>query len=255
MDKLRNGIDLYLAGDYYASILLLNEYIADGGISAGTAYYHIGLAYSDLQKLTDAGENLSKAVRLEPEKSMYQYRLGVVYYRLMVLDKAIYHLKKSIELNPEHLRSRFILGTTYFRQGSIAKASETFSELIAASPDFPDAYYYRAFCAFHMGNLNEAKVDLLKALELNKDHNEARLKLAQLEYNEKKYQDAETNCEIVYQNGIRDYVFLKFFIDTLLKSGNRQKSEIIAAEALVLYPHNADIQNLMGAYDFENYGN
>lgn len=255
MDKLRDGVDLYLAGDYYAAIRILNDYIAEGGVSAGTAYYHIGLAYSDLQKLTDAGENLTNAVRLEPNKSMYHYRLGVVYYRLMVLDKAIEHLKKSIELNPEHQRSRFILGTTYFRQGNIPKAAETFSELISASPDFPDAYYYRAFCAFHLGNLNEAKIDLLKALEINKDHNEARLKLAQIEYNEAKFVDAEENCEIVYQNGIRDYLFLKFFIDTLIKSGNKIKAEKIAAEALVLYPHNVDIQNLMGAYDFENYGN
>lgn len=255
MDKLREGIDLYLAGDYYAAIRILREYIQQGGSSAGTAYYHIGLAFSDLQKLTEAGENLSKAVQLEPKKSMYHYRLGVVYYRLMVLDLAIKHLKRSIELNSEHLRSRFILGNAYFKQGNIQKAAETFTHLITASPDFADAYYHRALCCFHLGNLENAKIDLAKALEVSHAHNDARLKLAQLQYHESKFADAEKNCEIVYKNGIRDYVFLKFFIDALIKSGNEERAKVVAAEALVLYPHNIDIQNLLRTYEFENYGN
>lgn len=255
MDKLREGIDLYLAGDYYAAIRILREYIEQGGSSSGTAYYHIGLAFSDLQKLTEAGENLSIAVKLEPNKSMYHYRLGVVYYRLMVLDLAIKHLQNSITLNPEHLRSRFILGNAYFKQGNIQKAAETFTQLISASPDFADAYYHRALCSFHLGNLENAKIDLEKALEKSCAHNDARLKLAQLQYNEEKFGDAEKNCEIVYKNGIRDYVFLKFFIDALIKGGNEERAKVIAAEALVLYPHNIDIQNLLRTYDFENYGN
>lgn len=253
MDKLSEGIDLYLAGDYHAAIRKLQEYIQEGGSAAGTAYYHIGLAYSDLQKLPEAGENLAKAISLEPKKSMYHYRIGVVYYRLMVLDKAIEHLKRSIELNPEHLRSIFILGTAYFRRGNIKKASETFTSLISASPDFADAYYRRALCSFHEGNMEKTKSDLEKALEISKEHNYARLKLARLEYGEGNFHKAVENCEIIFKNGIRDYVFLKFFIDTLIKSGDTAKAEKIGAEALLLYPYNMDIQNLFGKDDFENY--
>lgn len=255
MDKLSSGLDLYLAGDYYAAIRILTEYIDNGGISADTAYYYIGLAYSDLQKLPEAGENLSKAVNLEPNKSMYQYRLGVVYYRLMALDKAIEHLKKSIDLNPEHQRSRFILGNAYFKQGNIEKAEHTFTKIISSSPDFADAYYYRALCSFHKGEQEKALKDLKKALEINEFYTEARIKLAQILYNQNNFSQAELNCEIVFQNGIRDYVFLRFFIDVLIKNGNIEKAKIVASEALVIYPHNLDIQNLLRIYDFENYGN
>ncbi len=245
MDKFREGIDLYLAGDHNAAIKVLTEYIDENGELVGQAYYHIGLVYSDMQKLALAGQYLAKAIELEPEKSTYHYKIGIIYSRLMVLDKAIEHLKRAIELNPEHQRSRFILGTVYFQRGLMQDAYNCFTELIKTSPDFADAYYNRAQCLYHMGDEKAYEVDIQKALELNPEYNSARLSLARHYLHSKQLKRAIDNFNIMYEYGFREYLFIKTYIEALLLAGEKLKAHDVATEALLMYPNNIDIEELI----------
>ncbi|MBQ3034291.1 MAG: tetratricopeptide repeat protein [Deferribacterales bacterium] len=244
MNKLHNGIDLYLTGDLYAAAKVLKEHINEGGPSAGTAYYHLGMIYCDRQKLTEACEYFTKAVELEPDKSMYHYRLGVVYSRLMMLDFAIKELQRSIDLNPEHQRSRFILGTIHFQQGDMEKAYEVFTALIKTSPDFADAYYHRGLTLYHMGNNDLCRADFEKALELNPNYDEARSRLALMYLNSKDYDKSSLLYMQIYNNGARDCVFLQHLVKSLILAGDLDKAGEIVSEALILYPHNPELQKL-----------
>lgn len=245
MDKLREGIDLYLAGDLYAAVRCLREYIDEGGPEAGMAYYHIGVAYSDQQRLTDACESLKKAVELEPDKSMYHYRLGVVYSRLMILDSAIAELQRSIDLNPEHQRARFILGTIYFQRGDMKRAYEVFTTLIKSSPDFAAAYYHRGLTSYHMGDDEGCAADLEKALELNPGYDEAIQQLAYLNFNRGNFSEAAAFYTRIYENGARDWVFLQRFVKALYYAGAEEKAREVAGEALILFPHNQELQQFL----------
>ena len=245
MDKLREGIDFYLAGDLYSAVKYLKEYIDEGGHEAGKAYYHLGVAYSDWQRLTEACENLKKATELEPDKSMYHYRLGVVYSRLMILDSAIEELRRSIELNPEHQRSRFILGTVHFQRGDMKKAYDVFSDLIKSSPDFAGAYYNRGLASYRLGDDESCAADLKKALELNPAYDEARQQLAYLYFDRGDFPNAVVLCKQIYENGVRDLIFLRRFIKALNSAGYEEKMREVAHEALVLYPHSQELRQFL----------
>ncbi len=245
MDKLREGVDAYLAGDHSVAINLLTQYIDENGEFQGQAYYHLGLIYSDSQQLAISGEYLSKAISLEPDKATYHYKIGIVYSRLMALDKAIEHLKRSIQLNPEHQRSRFILGTVYFQRGLMQEALDTFTALIERSPDFADAYYNRSLCYYHIGDEKLYEQDILKALEINPTYNVARLSLARHYLSCNKQKKAVENFEIIYNNGFRDYVFIKSYIEALLMIGDKITAKDVAVEALHMYPNNIDIEVLI----------
>lgn len=245
MNKLHTGIELYLTGDLYAAAKALKEHIDQGGTAAGTAYYHLGMVFSDQQKLTEACEYFKKAVELEPDKSMYHYRLGIVYSRLMMLDFAIDELQRSIDLNPEHQRSRFILGTIHFQRGDMDEACNVFTALIKTSPNFADAYYHRGLAYYHMGKNEQSKADLEKAIELNPAYDEARNRLAYLYFNAGNYLQAAELCMEIYDNGARDCVFLQHLVKCLTFAGMLERAEEVAAEALILYPYNPDLQKLI----------
>lgn len=244
MEKLHQGIDLYLTGDHAMAIKILKEFIAEYPNSSSVAYYHIGLAYSDLGKLTDATEYLNKAIEIEPEKSMYHYRLGLVYSRLMILDSGIVHLNKAIELNPEHQRARYLLGTIYFKRGDIKEARDTFANLIQTSPDFAAAYYHRALCLYHLGDDDGAILDLEKAVSLNPEYSESLLKLGSILAAKKKFAKASEYYKQVFELGIRDCVFLKGYASSLIAEKKKEEAKNILNEALFLYPHNVDIMKL-----------
>lgn len=245
MDKLHNGIELYLSGDLYGAIRELKEYIDGGGVSKGTAYFHLGMIYSDRQLLTDACDYFKKAVELEPGKSMYHYRLGVVYSRLMILDSAIIELQKSIDLNPEHQRSRYILGTIYFQKGDMDMTHKVFSGLIKVSPDFADAYYYRGLASYHRGDNDGAILDFNKALELNPSYDDAKIKLAVLYYHDGNYTKSAKLYSDIYDNGVRDWLFIHNYIKALHSAGSNEKAQEVVREALLLYPHNQELQRFL----------
>ncbi len=244
IDKLQIGIDEYLSGDLNGAIKSFREYIDEGGYDIGSAYYHIGLCYSDLNQTSLACENFMKAVEISPTKSMYLYKLGLSYFRLMALDKAADSLKKTIEINKEHQRARFLLGQVYFQKGDMALAEDIFSEVLEKSPDFPEAYYYRALCKYYLSKVDNALDDLNKAVEINENYIDALFFIGRINFEKANYKEAVAVCEKVYNKGHRNFSFIKFYLSSLLKAGKTEEFNDLKIEADLLFPNNIDIENI-----------
>ncbi len=244
MDKLQAGIEEYLSGDLYKAIRLLNEHINNSGYDIANAYYYLGLCYNDLNQISLAGQNFAKAVELAPEKSMYLYKLGLTYFRLMALDKAIITLTKTIELNPEHQRAKFILGQVYYKRGLMNDAENIFSEVLEKSIYFADAYYYRALTRHQLSKDDQALFDLNKALEINPDYKEALLEKAKINFENSNFEESVATYKTVYEKGYRDFIFIKHYLNVLKKAGKFKEFENIKTEATLLFPNNAEIENI-----------
>lgn len=244
MDKLHAGIDEYLSGDLSKAVKLLQEHIQENGYDLGSAYYHLGLCYSDLNNMAKACKNFIKAVEYSPNKSMYLYKLGLAYYRLMALDKARDTLLKTINLNPEHQRSRFLLGQVYFQHGDMNDAENIFSEVLDKSPDFADAYYYRALTRYQLSKDKEALSDLHKAIEINPEYTDAILESAKIHFENGNFGDAASECKLIYNKGNRTFSFMKFYLTVLSKNSKNDELELLKAEAASLFPNNLEIDNI-----------
>ena len=244
MDKLSTGIDLYLSGDLHNAIKVFKEHIAEKGFDIGSAYYHLGLCFSDLNMQAEAGENFIKAVEYSPEKSMYHYKLGLAYFRLMALDKAASSLEKTLQLNPEHQRSRFLLGQVYFQQGAMDKAYNIFSEVLRKSPDFADAYYFRGRSLYQQGKDVEALSDLYKALEINDEHMDALIEISKIYFQNADYEKSYTVRKKIYNKGLRSFPFMKNYLIVLKNVGKFDEFNQIKQEAAVLFPNNQELESL-----------
>ncbi len=241
MDKLHQGIDEYLSGDLPKAVKLLQEHIKENGYDAGAAYYHLGLCFSDLNQLTPACENFAKACELSPEKSMYLYKLGLTYFRLMALDKAEDALNRTIALNPEHQRSRFLLGQVYFQKGLMLEAEHIFTQVLEKSPDFADAYYYRALTRYQLAKNDDALIDLENAVTINPDYTDALLEASKINFEHSNFLKAAEDCKKVYSKGNRNFSFIKYYLNILLRAELIEEFDIILSEALVLFPNNQEI--------------
>ena len=245
MDKLHNGIDEYLSGNLPKAITLLKEYINENGYDKGSAYYHLGLCFSDLNQLTPACENFAKACEISPEKSMYHYKLGLIYFRLMALDKAEDSLSKTISLNPEHQRSRFLLGRIYFQKGLMVESEKKLTEVLEKSPDFADAYYHRAMALYQLGKNQEALKDLHIAIEINPDYTDALLEASKINFEHSNFIQSAEECRAIYNKGNRSFSFIKYYLNVLSKAGIFDEFETIKSEALILFPNNQEILSLI----------
>lgn len=244
MDKLHTGIDEYLSGDLSKAIRLLLEHIEDNGYDLGSAYYHLGLCFSDLNDMQKACQNYLKAVEYSPNKSMYLYKLGLAYYRLMALDKARDTLLKTISINPEHQRSRFLLGQVYFQQGNMEEAKNIFSEVLLKSPNFADAYYYRALVNYQLGFDNQSLTDLASAININPEYIDAILESAKINFEKGNFNEAAKSCRLIYNKGIRTFSFMKFYLNVLLKNNNQEEYNNIKNETSALFPNSLEIDNI-----------
>lgn len=244
MDKLHSGIDFYLDGNMTKAIKIIEEYVNEGGWDLASAYYHMGLCYSDLGMQPRAGECFIKATEYAPEKSIYHYKLGESYLSLMVYEKAVEELETTVKLNPEHQRAKFLLAKAYFQQGKMDQAILSFTDILNTSTEFADAYFYRGLAKYQNNQEKDAQKDILKAIEINPKYNEARFESAKIYEAQGDYKKADKDCEYIYESGYRSYAFIYFYLSVLKKLKKKKVFDSVFDEAIALFPNNQELENL-----------
>ncbi len=73
------------------------------------AYYNLGRAHNKLFDDIEAERALQKAVRLDPEESLYRTELGAVLIKLAKYPSAISQLKKALDLDEDNFRAEDLL--------------------------------------------------------------------------------------------------------------------------------------------------
>lgn len=97
------------------------------------------------------------------------YARGDYLRRTGKLANAENDFKYIKQIDPGHYMSNYGLGVIYFQQNKIQQAIEEFSMTIEKKEDYAYAWYSRGLCYYQLGNKANAKRDLQKCLELDKE--------------------------------------------------------------------------------------
>jgi type IV pilus assembly protein PilF len=185
-----------------AAILLLQACVTDNPAleksdKASKINVQLGIGYLQQNNLDLANEKLSKALRQNPDSAAAHNAYAILQDRLLQLDKAEYHYKKATELDPKDSQAANNYGAFLCRNGRERESEEYFLSALEnplyKTPQF--AYTNAAICLLKIGNNEQAKEYLLKAIAAKNNFGPALLAMADVLYGEgdhieaKKYLD------------------------------------------------------------------
>ena len=136
-------------------------------------YYNLGEVLVNLQKWDEGIDTFKEVLKADPNDGNSYFNLGICYYNKDESKLAEDNFKKAIELNPQDLYANFYLGNIYQEQGLTNFAEDCYRKVLEISPDYSWAYYNLASIAYQCNNIDDAKSNLLLAIEYNKQDIEA----------------------------------------------------------------------------------
>lgn len=135
------------------------------------AYVNRGAAYGMLREYDKALRDFAKAAAINPNYDEIYYNRGITYQQMRQFDKAEADYKKYLQFRPDHNGIHNSLGIVYQSMGQHQKAVPHFSEAIRLGsakqhPDVKIYHYNRSLSYRVLGQLNLARQDARKALQL-----------------------------------------------------------------------------------------
>ncbi len=132
-------------------------------------------------QLAEAEAALKKATEIEPLNASGWLSLGQVYYLEKKYDDAIRALQVAIELDPLSYPEVYVyLGRTYLDTDRPKEAKINMAKAVKLDPNNPDYHYWLAESLIALGERDEARAELERALELAPNHELAKKALAKL---------------------------------------------------------------------------
>ena len=127
--------------------------------------------------------SFKQAIDLKRDLATALYNLGIVYERQNKLTDAIKQLELTRTANPSDAGLPFELGLLYYRNNKKTEAIGQLQQAVSLFKDFSNARWYLALMLEERGDLDGAKAQLreILALEVNKDNQTVKDKLAALE--------------------------------------------------------------------------
>ena len=154
------------------------------------AYNNRGLAYADLVKYDEALKDYNKAIELDQNHSNSYINRGNVYEKLERYFDAIEDYTKATELNPNDLKAYYNRGIVYQALEKYSDSIADYTKAIELNPKLVEAYNNRGLVYQVLERYSEAIADYSKAIELNPSYAMSYNNRGGLYYNQKKYDEA-----------------------------------------------------------------
>ena len=133
---------------------------------------------------------LVRLTTLRPRDSESHARLGELRLDLGKLEDAEASGRRAIELDAENAVARATLGYILEKRGRLQAALEQYLMAAKIRPDWPQIHVDIGFIHTLMDQLPKAEKSLRTALELDRHHVEANLKLGVVLYRLRKFREA-----------------------------------------------------------------
>jgi tetratricopeptide (TPR) repeat protein len=147
-------------------------------------YNNIGsekyLNEDDPARFENAMRYYNMSLKLYPDAPQVYNNIGVLELNRGNVAAAERNFRKALEIRPGYFAAYNNLGSIYNRRGETNKSIELLGSAIKASPDNPFAYLSLARLQVSEDLLEEAEMNLKKALSVDKRFTEARHELGRL---------------------------------------------------------------------------
>ena len=188
---------LYNEGQYDEALSVLREGLV---LYPDSVELHVGVGYAQLarEEFAWARQSFEQALVLEPEHEDGLAGLGETLLKLGQDEAALRCFHRILELGySDDIELMLQVGRSLFREGSIREraeffgaAKEFFETAVQQAPDSAEAVACVGYAQHRMGDDEGAIASLRRSLQLDNDHAEARIYLANILYDQSEYEAA-----------------------------------------------------------------
>src|SRR3569833_340776 len=188
---------LYNEGQYDDALTVLREGLS---LYPNSVELHVGVGYAQLarEEYAWARRSFEQALVLEPEHEDGLAGLGETLLKLGQDDAAIRCFRRTLELGyADDVGLMLQVGRSLFREGSLREkaeffeaAQEFFETATQQVPDSAEAVACIGYCQHRLGDDDAAIGSLRRSLQLDSEHAEARIYLANILYDQSEYEAA-----------------------------------------------------------------
>ncbi|MFN7065613.1 MAG: tetratricopeptide repeat protein [Aquificaceae bacterium] len=168
--------------------------------------YDLGMSSYMAKNYSEAIANLFRASQIAPNEPKVWNALGLAYMEAQEYEKAERSFLKALEVDKKYTEARLNLGILYYRMGDYKRAIKPLKEAIEneAFPQKHIAFYYLGKTHQAVGNQEEYKKNLMRAVAYNPMFLDAQLELAQVYEFEEDYNSTRRIYQSLIDNGIND---------------------------------------------------
>ncbi len=139
------GIELYKIGKYREAIASLNSAIKDKQYEKNAEIWHyLGLSSVAEGDYKTARKSFEKAVKIEPENSMYRGNLAYGYLLEHNLKKAMSEAEKVIKIDPKNHPALIVRGTAYYWEKKYDAAERDIDQALTLEDRSPQSYIIKS---------------------------------------------------------------------------------------------------------------
>ena len=177
LDLLKAGLAARSRGDFAAAADFYTQAIDTGRLSSADLAVVLtsrGVAYDMIGQTDRAIDDLTAAIRLNPDHSDPYIHRGLAWAKKRDFQRAIADFSDAIRLDP----SRALLalnnrGNAYEAVGEYDRAIEDYEQAILLNPSYAPAYYNRAGVYYAKLDFDRAIEDYSRAIRLKPDSAQA----------------------------------------------------------------------------------
>ncbi len=217
---------------------------------------YLGLFKLDENKVEDAIEYFTKAVKLNPQNPQYAYNLSNAYFVNGWNDEAVKYMNIAICLDPENCEYRYTQAYSYYINGQFEKSLSELKNIFKINPDYTNAKILNSLIKSKSGDSVSARIELDKIFKENPENEFAATSLAKVCID---LGQIETACSIMKKvivfapTLINKTEYANLLIDNQ-SYGEAQEiiEEIISKNPNYVEAYILEAKNYIGIKDFES---
>ena len=158
-------------------------------------------ASGDFQQVKAAIGELQPLVAKMPRNATLHFNLGRAYMAQQNREKAREQLEAALRLDPHHAPAKLAWAELALARGEPGRAVQATAEVLSEDSTNFGARLIRARAFVNMAEPEKAREELAAVLSLSPASNQARAQLAELDFGEHRYKDAEEGFRALLRAG------------------------------------------------------
>jgi tetratricopeptide (TPR) repeat protein len=157
------------------------------------------LASGDPRQAQEAAAQLQPLIAKMPRNATLHFNLGRAYMGLNNRDKAREQLEAALGLDPHHAPAKLAWAELALERGEPGPAVQAIGEVLSEDSSNLAARLIRARAFVEMAEPAKAREELGAALQMDPASKDARSQLAELNFRQHRYQEAEAGFRVLLQ--------------------------------------------------------
>src|SRR5262249_43121803 len=178
-DHVADGMKALENGKYEDAVQSFRK-AADADPKDYTAYFHLGLAYSMMNRDSEGIAAYRKTLELHPGLFEAELNAGILLLRQKEPAEALPLLEHTVEQKPEEFRPRYYVAEAQLQTGAFEKAEDSFQRALELHAKSADAELGLALALARQNKLDAAAPHFRQAAQLDANFRPSLLELGSL---------------------------------------------------------------------------